>query len=223
MASLDLPIFVWLLKGLSGEEEESARPWTLPVRNGQGVNRPHLGLESQGIKKGECLLPASHPPGPDTKIRPPGQETGAREGAGSLARGVPPTGSLEEQASLCADPPVPFSHFSKWEAHVRAPRPPGSHTSTVRWAYTHSHTQSGQQPQQRGDQGLGTTRERRHYRSCEDPLKPLVGLLCGGQLDVGGSSCLKVKPLLVPAWGTGGTAHQASSSGSHWDPRGLAE
>lgn len=118
---------------------------------------------------------------------------------------------------------VPFSHFSKWEAHVRAPRPPGSHTSTVRWAYTHRHTQSGQQPQQRGDQGLATTRERRHYRSCEDPLKPLVGLLCGGQLDVGGSSCLKVKPLLVPAWGTGGTAHQASSSGSHWDPRGLVE
>lgn len=52
------------------------------------------------------------------------------------------------------------------------------------------------------DQGLGTrTLEQWHYRSCEDPLKPLVCLLRGAQLDFGGSSYLKVKLLLVMAQG----------------------
>ena len=82
------------------------------------------------------------------------------------------------------------------------------------------HTQSGWQPPQR-DQRLGPTGERRHYWSCEDPLEPPVGLLCGAQPDLGGSSSLKVKPPLVLAPGkVRGTAHQASSSGSHWDPMG---
>lgn len=63
------------------------------------------------------------------------------------------------------------------------------------------------------------TQGRWHYRSCEDPLKSLVCLLCRTQPDLGVSSCLKVKPLLVMAWGdSGGTTCQALSPGSHWNP-----
>lgn len=46
-----------------------------------------------------------------------------------------------------------------------------------------------------------------NYRSCEDPLKSLVCLLCRTQPDLGVSSCLKVKPLLVLAQGTVGAPH----------------
>lgn len=61
----------------------------------------------------------------------------------------------------------------------------------------------------RGWPGTGTHTQEGHYRSCEDPLQPLVGLFHGGQLDLG-SSCLKVKPLLVPAQKRRGRSMQSS-------------
>lgn len=61
----------------------------------------------------------------------------------------------------------------------------------------------------RSARAWGTIHERWHYRSCEDPLKALLGLLCGGQPDLRGSSCLEVKLPLVLAWGgVGGSGVQ---------------
>ena len=121
----------------------------------------------------------------------------------------------------CAQTPCPallsFLHVGSPHEGLQATREPAFHG---RCSCTHGHTQPGRQSGLR-DKGLGTTGERRHYWSCEDPLEPPVGLLCGGQPDLRGSSSLKVKPPLVLAPGNvRGTAHQASSSGSHWDPHG---
>lgn len=86
---------------------------------------------------------------------------------------------------------------------MRALRPPWSHRFIVSAPPTTRDTCSLATSLRRGEcQGLGTIHERWHYRSCEDPLKPPVGLLCGAQPDRRVSFRLEVKPLLVLAWGT---------------------
>lgn len=114
-------------------------------------------------------------------------------------RGVPPTGPLEEQASLRSDSLLCCLSFLQVGSPCegpQTPREPPFHCQVLLHTQTHSPADS---PSQAESRAWGTTRERWHYRSCEDPLKPLVGLLCGGQPDLWGSSCLRVKPLLVPA------------------------
>lgn len=90
-------------------------------------------------------------------------------------------------------------------------RPPGprEHSSTGRcspYPQTHTHTLAASLRQEEA-RARGTTPGRWHYRSGEDPLKPQVGLLRGAQPDLGGSSCLEVKPPLVLAPGVVGTQH----------------
>lgn len=105
---LDFSAFSWSLKGLSGEEGESARPWALPLRNGQGANRP-TGSGEPGHQQRGVSAPTRHPlDRPWHQHMSSWQENRARkeDWTPSQAGSFPQArGSLEEQVSLCSDPP----------------------------------------------------------------------------------------------------------------------
>lgn len=103
----DLSASSWSRKGLSGEEGESARPWTLPLRNGRGVNRPP-GSREPGHQKRGVSAPDSTPTRPWHQDMFSRQENRARKGGWALSQegSLPQAlGSLEELVSLCSDPP----------------------------------------------------------------------------------------------------------------------
>lgn len=205
---LDRSASSWSLKGLSGEGGESARPWTLPLRNGQGVYRPTWVWRARASKKGivSSRLDTHQTLAPRHVLMARGQRQ--KRGLDHQPRGVPPTGTGPPVgAGVTGLRPTTelFSPFLEWEAHCEAPRTQGALFHRQVLPCTHTDTHSGRQPQARGGHGLGNpTHGRWHYRSGEDPLKPQVGLLRGAQPDLGGSSCLEVKPPLVLAperWG----------------------
>lgn len=193
---------------------ESARPLTLLVRNGQGVNR-HLGLESHGIQNGNVSSLPRHLPDSGIKTYSLGQENRAgeagwipsQEGPLPKARGS----GLPEGTGLSVldSSAEPFFLFLKWEDHCEGPQATMEHSSIGRCSFLNTQTHTVWPPAsgKRSARDRGTTRERWHYRSCEDPLKPLVGFLCGGQLDLGGSFCLEVRSLLVMAREVMGAQH----------------
>lgn len=150
-----------------------------------------------------------------------GKRTGQRRGLAPSQEGTLPqaqSSGLPVEAGLTAlrSFTEPFFPFLKWEDHCKGTQATMEHSFTGRCSYPHRHThRRAARLRKEERQGWGTTHKREHYRSCEDPLKALLGLLRGGQPDLRGSSCLEVKPLLVLVPGSsGGTAHQASSPGS---------
>lgn len=213
-ASLDLSVSVWSLKGLSGGDGESARPLTLLVRNGQGVNK-HLGLESQGIQKGSVSSLPRHLLDSSIKTYSPGKEDRAGEGGWIPSQEGPlpqahGSGLPEGTGLTVLDPSVePFFPFLKWKDHCEGPQATMEHSSIGRCSFQNTQTHTVWPPAsgKRSARDRRTTHEGWHYRSCEDPLKPLVGLLCGGQLDLGGSFCLEVKSILVMAREAVGAQH----------------
>lgn len=149
-----------------------------------------------------------------------GKRTGQRRGLVPSQEGTLPqaqSSGLPGEAGLPALRPFtePFFPFLKWEDQCKGTQAAMERSFIGRYSHPHRHTHSLAAASGKRSTGDGEPHKREHYRSCEDPLKALLGLLRGGQPDLRGSSCLEVKSLLVLVPGSGGgTAHQASSPGS---------
>lgn len=199
VVSIDLSVSVLLLKGLSGEEGSQPGLGLCLLEMGKQLTGPTWVWRVGLSKKGSVSSLPRHPSDPGTKTHPPGKRTGPEKGAGSLARRGPShrhraLGSLEDQPH-CAQ--TLRSALLSFLQVGSSSGPQAFHSQGLPHTDTHSLAAS---LKEEVCQQWGTAHERWHYRSCEDPLKPLVGLLCGGQPGLGGSSCLRVKPPLVPAW-----------------------